>query len=59
MRRMGFEARGSLNRHDFGVSWNDELPSGGVVVSDEIELVLDIEAIDKATSRRPARSRCT
>jgi hypothetical protein len=30
---------------DFGVSWQDELPGGGVVVSDEIELTLDVEAI--------------
>ena len=45
MRRLGFEARTVLNRHDFGVSWQDELPGGGVVVSNEIRLVLDVEAI--------------
>jgi len=45
MRRLGFEAKGRINRHDFGVSWQDELPGGGVVVSDEIEFVLDVEAI--------------
>jgi polyisoprenoid-binding protein YceI len=48
MRRMGFKASATINRHDFGVSWNDELPGGGVVVSDEIRLRLDAEAIDKA-----------
>jgi len=45
MRRVGFEACTRLNRHDFGVSWQDQLPGGGVVVSDEIEISLDIEAI--------------
>jgi polyisoprenoid-binding protein YceI len=45
MRRIGFEALARINRHDFGVSWQDELPGGGVVVSNEIELVLDAEAI--------------
>jgi polyisoprenoid-binding protein YceI len=45
MRRLGFEARATINRHDFGVSWQDQLPGGGVVVSNEIELVLDVEAI--------------
>jgi polyisoprenoid-binding protein YceI len=45
MRRIGFEAKATLNRHDFGVSWQDELPGGGVVVSNEIELTLDAEAI--------------
>jgi hypothetical protein len=34
-----------INRHDFGVSWQDEIPGGGVVVSNEIELALDVEAI--------------
>jgi polyisoprenoid-binding protein YceI len=43
--RIGFEATTRLNRQDFGISWQDELPGGGVVVSNEIELVLDVEAI--------------
>jgi polyisoprenoid-binding protein YceI len=45
LRRIGFEAKASINRHEFGVSWQDELPGGGVVVSNEIELLLDVEAI--------------
>ncbi len=45
MRRIGFEATARINRHDFGVSWQDELPGGGVVVSKEIEMFLDVEAI--------------
>jgi polyisoprenoid-binding protein YceI len=45
LRRIGFEAKTRINRHDFGVSWQDEIPGGGVVVSNEIELVLDVEAI--------------
>ena len=45
MHRIGFEATSRINRHDFGVSWQDEIPGGGVVVSNEIELVLDVEAI--------------
>jgi polyisoprenoid-binding protein YceI len=45
MHRIGFEATGRLNRHDFGVSWQDELPGGGVVVSNWIDLTLDVEAI--------------
>ena len=39
------EATAKINRHDFGVSWQDEIPGGGVVVSNEIQLVLDVEAI--------------
>jgi len=45
LRRIGFEATTRINRHDFGVSWQDELPDGGVVVGNEIELTLDVEAI--------------
>jgi polyisoprenoid-binding protein YceI len=45
LRRIGFEATARLNRHDFGVSWQDELPGGGVVVSDAIDITLDTEAI--------------
>jgi polyisoprenoid-binding protein YceI len=45
LRRIGFEAVSRINRHDFGVSWQDQLPAGGVVVGNEIELILDAEAI--------------
>jgi polyisoprenoid-binding protein YceI len=45
LRRIGFEATARIDRHAFGVSWQDEIPGGGVVVSDEIDLVLDAEAI--------------
>jgi polyisoprenoid-binding protein YceI len=45
LRRIGFEATTRINRHDFGVSWQDTIPAGGVVVSNEIELTLDLEAI--------------
>jgi polyisoprenoid-binding protein YceI len=43
--RIGFEAKTRINRHDFDVSWQEEIPGGGVVVSNEIEITLDIEAI--------------
>jgi polyisoprenoid-binding protein YceI len=45
MRRIGFEGRTTVNRHDFGVSWQDELPGGGRVVSDHVDVILDVEAI--------------
>ncbi len=43
--RIGFEAKTRVNRHDFNISWQDEIPGGGVVVSNEIEVTIDIEAI--------------
>ena len=43
--RAGFSAEGKLNRKDFGMVWNKTLDSGGLVVSDEVQIRLDIEYI--------------
>ncbi|MCI0483410.1 MAG: YceI family protein [candidate division NC10 bacterium] len=43
--RAGFVATTAINRQDFGVSWNAELESGGVVVGDLVEITIDAEAI--------------
>ncbi|MGE5347101.1 MAG: YceI family protein [Acidithiobacillales bacterium] len=43
--RAGFLATARINRRDFGVNWNGTLDRGGVVVSDEVEITLDAEAI--------------
>ena len=46
--RAGFTATGHINRGDFGVTYNAAIEGGGVVVSDKVELHLEIEAILKA-----------
>ncbi len=43
--RAGFVAETSINRHDFGVSWNSALDHGGVVVGNTVEITIDAEAI--------------
>ncbi len=43
--RAGFTAHTSFDRYDFGVNWNDTMVDGGVVVSREVDIVLDVEAI--------------
>ena len=43
--RAGFAARVRIDRYDFGVNWNDSMPDGGVVVSPQIWIVIDAEAI--------------
>ena len=43
--RAGFVAKTRINRHDFGVSWNDVVDKGGVVVGNTIEITIDAEAI--------------
>ena len=49
MLRRGATATTKINRQEFGVSWNKNLDSGGVVVSDEVNITLDIEAVRKAS----------
>ncbi len=43
--RAGFVATTSINRHDFGVSWNATLDRGGIVVGNTVDIVIDAEAI--------------
>jgi polyisoprenoid-binding protein YceI len=43
--RAGFTAKGEINRKDFGLTWNQVLETGGLVVSDEVKLILEVEAI--------------
>jgi polyisoprenoid-binding protein YceI len=43
--RAGFVAKTRINRHDFGVSWNDVVDRGGVVVGNTIDITIDAEAI--------------
>jgi len=43
--RAGFVAETTINRHDFGVSWNTPLDLGGVAVGDEVRITIDAEAI--------------
>lgn len=40
--RTGATATGTINRKDFGVTWNRALDGGGVVVSDEVQLTIDL-----------------
>ena len=39
-----FEAEVSLNRKDFGLSWNAALETGGFLVGDEVKVTLSIQA---------------
>ena len=46
--RMGFEGTAKISRKDFSLVWNAALETGGVLVGDEITLVLDVEAVKQA-----------
>ncbi|MHB1846003.1 MAG: YceI family protein [Deltaproteobacteria bacterium] len=46
--RIGAEATGKIDRKDFGLTWNKTLDKGGVLVSDDVQLTIDVEAIQQA-----------
>jgi polyisoprenoid-binding protein YceI len=41
-------ARTTLNREDFGITWNMALETGGILVSKEIQLEINLEAVLRA-----------
>jgi len=43
--RYGFHAETTVNRKDFGMAWNEVIEAGGVLVGDDVEIALDIEAV--------------
>ncbi|MGA9721769.1 MAG: YceI family protein [Candidatus Binatus sp.] len=45
--RAGASATAKIKRSDFGLTWNQALESGGVMVGDEVAISIDVEAIKK------------
>lgn len=41
--KAGFEISGKVNRKDFGLNWGAVTEAGGVVVSDEVKLLLNVQ----------------
>jgi polyisoprenoid-binding protein YceI len=46
--RAGFSATASLNRKDFGLTWNQALETGGLLVADRVDMEIEIQAIKAA-----------
>ena len=46
--RVGFEGAVTINRKDYGVTWNAALEGGGVLVSDKVTLEFEVSAIKNA-----------
>ena len=49
--RVGFEGETTVNRKDWGLSWNAALETGGVLVSERVKLDFDISAIQSAAAQ--------
>jgi polyisoprenoid-binding protein YceI len=43
--RAAFEAKTSVDRRDFGLTWNQALEAGGVLVGEKVEITLEIQAV--------------
>ena len=49
--RAAFTAKTSVDRRDFGLTWNQVLETGGVMVGDRIDIELDVEAVRQAPAK--------
>ena len=45
--RIGFEGQATINRKDWGLTWNAALETGGVLVSEKVKLQFDVSAIQQ------------
>jgi polyisoprenoid-binding protein YceI len=43
--RVGMEASAEISRKEFGLTWNNLTEAGGIIVGDEVKLVLEVQAI--------------
>lgn len=43
--KSGFELKGKINRKDFGLNWSALTEAGGLVVSDDVKLLMEIQMI--------------
>ncbi len=49
--RVGFTATTALNRKDFGLTWNQALETGGVLVADRVDVEIELQAIKQAAAK--------
>jgi len=49
--RAVFEARTSIDRKQFGLTWNKALEAGGVMVGDKVEIEIEIEAVKQVVTK--------
>jgi len=48
--RIGFEGKTTVNRKDWGISWNAALETGGVLIGEKVTLEFDVSAIKSVTA---------
>lgn len=48
MQRLGFSAETEIDREDFGLTWNQVLETGGVMLGKNVKIEIEIEAVRPA-----------
>ena len=48
--RAGFSARAQIDRKDFGLTYNQLLETGGVLVGESVEIAIEAELVKKVES---------
>lgn len=43
--RVGYSATAKINRRDFGLNWNQLLETGGVLVGDEVTILVELQLV--------------
>ncbi len=46
--RLSFDAKTKIDRRDFGLTWNQGLEAGGVLVSNEVSIHLEVQVVKEA-----------
>jgi|SRR5438067_910081 len=49
--RAGFIATASIDRKDYGLHWNKALETGGLLVGEKVDLILEVEAIKQLAQK--------
>ncbi len=48
--KVGFELQGKISRKEFGLTWNATTEAGGIVVSDDVKLLVSIQLVEQEVS---------
>ncbi|MFN2632711.1 MAG: YceI family protein, partial [Thermoanaerobaculia bacterium] len=52
--KAGFEVAFTLDRKDYGITWNRTVDAGGVMLGDDVEINIQVEANKPLEDARPA-----
>ncbi|MFL5321377.1 MAG: YceI family protein, partial [Myxococcaceae bacterium] len=52
--RVGFLATARIDRREFGLGWNQALEAGGVLVSENIDIEINVQAVSDSAQAKKA-----